>query len=92
MPVVGGFEEEFLELPDAVLIATMKGNQRYFHVVNSNGALVAHFIAISNIDSRNPRSVREGNERVIRPRLSDAKCFFETDLKLARYECYDLED
>ena len=81
MPIVAGFDESFLELPDAVLVATMKGHQRYFHVVDDDAALLPHFIAISNIDSRRPESVREGNERVIRPRLSDAKFFFDTDLK-----------
>ena len=77
--VAGHFDTEFLELPDAVLIATMQGHQRYFPVADGNGALMPHFIAVSNIESRNPETVRAGNERVIRPRLSDAAYFFDAD-------------
>ena len=77
--IAGHFDTEFLELPDAVLIATMQGHQRYFPVADGGGALMPHFIAVSNIESRNPETVRAGNERVIRPRLSDAAYFFDTD-------------
>ena len=77
--VAGHFDTEFLELPDAVLIATMQGHQRYFPVADGTGALMPHFIAVSNIESRNPETVRAGNERVIRPRLSDAAYFFDAD-------------
>ena len=77
--VAGHFDTEFLDLPDAVLIATMQGHQRYFPVADGSGALMPHFIAVSNIESRNPETVRAGNERVIRPRLSDAAYFFDTD-------------
>ena len=77
--VAGHFDTEFLDLPDAVLVATMQGHQRYFPVAGHDGALMPHFIAVSNIESRNPATVREGNERVIRPRLSDAAYFFGTD-------------
>ena len=77
--VAGHFDTEFLDLPDAVLVATMQGHQRYFPVAGHDGALMPHFIAVSNIESRNPATVREGNERVIRPRLSDAAYFFDTD-------------
>ncbi len=77
--VTGHFDRGFLDLPDAVLVATMQGHQRYFPVVGPDGALMPHFIAVSNIDSRNPATVREGNERVIRPRLSDAAYFFRAD-------------
>ena len=77
--VAGSFDTGFLELPDAVLTATMQGHQRYFPVAGDDGALMPHFIAVSNIESRNVETVREGNERVIRPRLSDAAYFFDTD-------------
>ena len=78
--VSGSFDERFLALPAPVLIATMKGNQRYFHLVDDDGALLANFITISNIESRTPEVVRAGNERVIRPRLEDAAFFYESDL------------
>ena len=77
--VAGHFDTGFLELPDAVLTATMQGHQRYFPVAGEDGALKPHFIAVSNIESRNVETVREGNQRVIRPRLSDAAYFFDTD-------------
>ena len=77
--VAGHFDTEFLGLPDAVLVATMQGHQRYFPVAGDDGALMPHFITVSNIASRNPETVRSGNERVIRPRLSDAAYFFDTD-------------
>ena len=77
--IAGHFDTEFLDLPDAVLIATMQGHQRYFPVADGGGALMPHFIAVSNIESCNPETVRAGNERVIRPRLSDAAYFFDTD-------------
>ena len=79
--IAGHFDTEFLGLPDAVLVATMQGHQRYFPVAGGDGALMPHFIAVSNIESRRPATVREGNERVIRPRLSDAAYFFDTDRK-----------
>lgn len=81
--ITGRFDEEFLGLPDAVLMATMQGQQKYFPVKGPDGALLAHFIAVSNIDSKRPESVSEGNERVLRPRLADAKFFFDADQKLA---------
>ena len=79
MAIAGHFDAEFLDLPDAVLVATMQGHQRYFPVAGADGALMPHFVAVSNIRSRNSETVREGNERVIRPRLSDAAYFFATD-------------
>ena len=77
--IVGSFEEKFLAVPPEALIATMKGHQKYFHVVNQNGQLLPNFIAISNIASHHPELVRAGNERVIRPRLSDAAFFWQQD-------------
>ena len=77
--VAGHFDTYFLKLPHVVLTATMQGHQRYFPVTGDDGALMPHFIAVSNIESRNVETVREGNERVIRPRLRDAEYFFFTD-------------
>lgn len=77
--VTGTFAEKFLEVPPEALIASMKGHQKYFHVVNSQGQLLPRFIAVSNIDSRQPELVQAGNERVLRPRLSDAAFFWNQD-------------
>ena len=77
--LAGSFEERFLALPREVLISTLQGHQRYFPVEDSAGALKAAFITVSNIESRDPTKVREGNERVVRPRLADAVFFFEQD-------------
>ena len=79
--VAGHFDAAFLALPDAVLTATMQGHQRYFPVAGDDGALMPHFIAVSNIESRDVETVRKGNERVIRPRLSDAAYFFDADCR-----------
>ena len=81
--LLGRFDEAFLELPDAVLRATMQGHQRYFPVVDADQTLLARFVAVANIESRNPDAVCEGNERVIRPRLSDAAFFLSNDLKVS---------
>lgn len=75
------FDERFLEIPPEVLIETMQSNQKYFPVEDMNGALQARFIAVANIESRDPDQVRAGNERVIRPRFSDAAFFWSQDLK-----------
>ncbi len=80
-PIAASFEEKYLEVPHEALILTMKKNQKYFHLVDGDGALMNHFIAISNIDSPTPEVIKEGNERVIRPRLSDAMFFWEQDGK-----------
>lgn len=77
--LVGNFESRFLNLPPEPLISTMQGNQKYFHVVDGKGKLLPHFITVCNIDSRDPTQVRAGNERVIRPRFSDAAFFWEQD-------------
>ncbi|MBI2382429.1 MAG: glycine--tRNA ligase subunit beta [Gammaproteobacteria bacterium] len=79
--LTGKFEPEFLAVPAEALIATMKDNQKYFHIVDSNGKLLPYFITLANLESTNPASVIAGNERVVRPRLTDAKFFFETDRK-----------
>ena len=75
--VEGGFEAHFLTLPREVLLCTLQEHQRYFALEDDKGALLPLFITVSNIESREPARVREGNERVVRPRLSDA-AFFQT--------------
>ncbi|WP_252177757.1 glycine--tRNA ligase subunit beta [Endozoicomonas sp. 4G] len=81
----GRFDDEFLEVPAEALISSMKAHQKYFHVLSKEpsqeGTLLPHFITISNIESLEPEQVVSGNERVIRPRLADAKFFFDTDKK-----------
>lgn len=79
--VLGNFEQRFLDVPQEALISSMKGHQKYFHLVDSSGQLMPHFITISNVDSTDIDKVREGNERVIRPRLSDAEFFWNQDRK-----------
>lgn len=79
--VAGKFGEEFLDVPQEALIYTMQGDQKYFGLTNQDGKLQPAFITISNIQSSNPESVSQGNERVIRPRFSDAAFFWEQDKK-----------
>ena len=81
VPVLGGFESRFLNLPPEVLITTMQANQKYFPVRAQGGELLPHFITFSNLDSSRLDTVREGNERVVRPRLTDAEFFWNQDLK-----------
>ncbi|QTF92765.1 glycine--tRNA ligase subunit beta [Halomonas sp. BM-2019] len=81
VPMVASFDESFLAVPKEALIYTMKDDQRYFPLVNENGDLLPRFIFISNIQSRDPQQVIQGNEKVIRPRLADAQFFFESDKK-----------
>jgi glycyl-tRNA synthetase beta chain len=82
VPIAGRFEQRFLRLPREVVIATVQDHQRYFAVQGADGTLSGWFVTISNIESRDPSKVREGNERVVRPRLSDAAFFWEQDRKL----------
>jgi len=79
--VMGNFEERFLDVPQEALISTMSANQKYFHLVDGQKKLLPHFITISNIESQDVRKVIEGNERVIRPRFSDAEFFWKQDRK-----------
>jgi glycyl-tRNA synthetase beta chain len=81
VPIAGRFEERFLALPREVLISTLQDHQRYFPIEDDQGRLMPCFITISNIESRNPSKVQEGNERVVRPRLADAAFFWEQDRK-----------
>ena len=82
VPIAGEFEERFLGLPREVVISTVQHHQRYFAVQTAQGVLTRHFITVSNIKSRDPEQVRKGNERVVRPRLSDAAFFWEQDRRL----------
>lgn len=75
------FEERFLAVPQEALISTMQDNQKYFCLVNEQGKLQPYFIFISNIQSKDPSQVIVGNEKVVRPRLSDAEFFFVQDQK-----------
>src|SRR5262245_6413978 len=79
VPLLGRFDERYLELPQEVPIATMQDHQRYFPVRDAQGKLRNEFIAVANLDSRDPNKVRDGNERVIRPRLADAAFFWDSD-------------
>lgn len=81
VPVSAGFEEKYLEVPNEALIYTMKKNQKYFPVLNNDGGLMNHFITIANLESTNPEAIRDGNERVVRPRLADAMFFWQQDGK-----------
>ena len=79
--LVGSFEERFLQVPAEPLISTMKDNQKYFPLVDNNGKLLNKFIFVANIESKDPSQIISGNEKVVRPRLSDAQFFFVTDAK-----------
>ena len=81
VPIAGRFEPRFLELPPEVLVATLQDHQRYFPVRAAGGALAPLFVAVANIESRDPPQVRAGNERVVRPRLADAAFFYAADRK-----------
>jgi len=81
IPIVGRFDPRYLELPPEVLVATLQEHQRYFPVRAGGGQLLPLFVAVANIESRDPAQVRAGNERVVRPRLADAAFFYETDRK-----------
>jgi len=83
VPIAGQFEARFLSLPREVVIATVQDHQRYFAVQGADGRLSGRFVTVSNIESRDPSKVREGNERVVRPRLSDAAFFWEQDRKIS---------
>ncbi|SFB36704.1 glycyl-tRNA synthetase beta chain [Collimonas sp. OK607] len=75
------FEDEFLSVPQECLILTMQTNQKYFALTDSAGKLRSRFLIVSNLQTNEPHYIIEGNERVVRPRLSDAKFFFEQDQK-----------
>ena len=75
------FEQEFLAVPQECLILTMKANQKYFPLLDAEGKLTHQFLVVSNISPQDPSAVIQGNERVVRPRLADAKFFFDQDRK-----------
>ncbi|MBS0571051.1 MAG: glycine--tRNA ligase subunit beta [Proteobacteria bacterium] len=75
------FDEQFLAVPQEVLITTMESNQKFVPVFDAAGKLTEHFIGVANIDSKDPAAIRKGYERVIRPRFADAKFFYDEDLK-----------
>jgi glycyl-tRNA synthetase beta chain len=79
VPIVGAFDAEFLELPREAVISTLTAHQRYFPVADANGRLLPRFVTVANLDSQDPDQVRDGNERVIRPRLADAVFFWNGD-------------
>jgi glycyl-tRNA synthetase beta chain len=79
VPLVGRFDEQYLALPREAVISTLTGHQRYFPVADDNGELLPRFITVANLESKDPEQVREGNERVIRPRLADAAFFWDSD-------------
>ncbi len=80
--MLGHFDAEFLQVPAEALISSMQSHQKYFPVTDTKGRLQPHFIAIANIESRDPKQVIAGFERVIRPRLADARFFWEQDKKI----------
>ncbi len=82
VPIVGSFDPKFLRLPEEVLIATLQDHQRYFPVRSDDGSLMPNFIAISNLDSQDSTQVRQGNERVVSPRLADAAFFWDQDCRV----------
>ena len=79
--LVCAFEKEFLDVPQECLILTMKANQKYFPLLDAAGKLTNQFLIVSNISPKDASAVIEGNERVVRPRLADAKFFFDQDRK-----------
>ena len=90
--LAGNFDEDFLRVPSEALISSMKEHQKYFHVEDKEGQLKPIFITLTNIESKDPQQVIEGNEKVIRPRLADAAFFWDTDRKNtleSRYEKLD---
>ena len=81
VPLVCSFEERFLDVPQEALITTMQDNQKYFCLLDVDGKLLPRFITVANIESRDPKQIIEGNEKVVRPRLTDAEFFFKQDKK-----------
>ncbi|GLH33678.1 MULTISPECIES: glycine--tRNA ligase subunit beta [Pseudomonas] len=81
VPLVCSFEERFLEVPQEALITTMQDNQKYFCLLDSEGKLLPRFITVANVESRDPKQIVSGNEKVVRPRLTDAEFFFKQDKK-----------
>ncbi len=83
------FEKEFLDVPQECLILTMQTNQKYFALTDAQNKLVNRFLIVSNIETSTPEHIISGNERVVRPRLSDAKFFYQQDRKTPLYQRFD---
>ncbi|MFJ3470815.1 glycine--tRNA ligase subunit beta [Pseudomonas sp. NPDC090201] len=81
VPLVCSFEERFLEVPQEALITTMQDNQKYFCLLDAEGKLLPRFITVANVESKDPSQIVLGNEKVVRPRLTDAEFFFKQDKK-----------
>jgi glycyl-tRNA synthetase beta chain len=79
VPLVCSFEERFLAVPQEALITTMQDNQKYFCLLDANGKLLPRFITVANVESKDPAQIVSGNEKVVRPRLTDAEFFFKQD-------------
>jgi glycyl-tRNA synthetase beta chain len=88
--ILGGFDPQFLELPEEVLVTVMRDHQKYFAVEDSEGKLLPHFLAVLNTDGEGAALIRHGNERVLRARFSDARFFWETDQKRSLLERLEL--
>ena len=84
--ILGGFDPQFLALPEEVLVTVMRDHQKYFAVEDANGKLAPHFLAVLNTDSDPQGLIRHGNERVLRARFNDARFFWETDQKKSLLE------
>ena len=81
--LVGTFDEEFLKVPHEIICESMLTNQRYFPIYDGEGKLTREFVVVSNSKPENAERVIDGNERVVRARLDDAKFFYEEDLKIS---------
>src|SRR5262249_49593882 len=77
--ILGGFDSEFLELPEEVLVTVMRDHQKYFAIESTDGKLLPHFLAVLNTDGDARGIIRHGHERVLRARFSDARFFWQTD-------------
>ena len=86
VPLMGCFDEAFLAVPSEALVSSMKEHQKYFHLVDKHDNLMAAFITVANIISREPQKVIQGNERVIRPRLADAAFFYKNDAHVSLFD------
>ena len=80
--ILGSFKPHYLALPKEILMTSMKEHQGYFSLVDQKGALLPHFLAVTNMKLSNMQLIREGNERVLAARLADAKFFFDEDRKI----------
>ena len=88
--ILGGFESQFLALPEEVLVTVMRDHQKYFALEDANGKLMPHFLTVLNTDSDPHGFIRQGNERVLRARFNDARFFWKTDQKKSLLERFDL--